>query len=42
MLTRKGELLMLAQKALNYEGYQYKKGRSRSKVFGSDSDAPPK
>lgn len=42
LLTRKGELVKLAQKALNEEGYQYKKGRSRSKVFGSDSDAAPK
>ena len=39
LLTRKGELLKLAQKALNEKGYLYKKGRSRSKVFGSDSDA---
>lgn len=42
LLTRKGELVKLAQKALNEEGYQYKKGRSRSKVFGSDSDTAPK
>ena len=42
LLTKKGELLKLAQKTLNEEGYRYKKGRSRSKVFGSDSDAASK
>ena len=43
LLTQTGELLKLAQIALKDSGYQYKKGKSRSKVFGEDiSTAAPK
>ena len=43
LLVQKGELLKQAQIALKDSGYQYKKGKSRSKVFGEDiSAAAPK
>lgn len=43
VLVQRGELLKQAQKALKDSGYQYTKGRSKSKVFGEDaSTAAPK
>ena len=39
MLTMREELLEQARKSVNESGYQYKKGRSRSKKFGSESSA---
>lgn len=38
MLMKRGELLEQARKALDGTGYQYKKGKSRSKNFGSGSE----
>ena len=35
MLSVRGELLELARKRVNDSGYEYKKGKSRSKRFGS-------
>ena len=37
MLSMRGELLELARKSVNDSGYEYKKGKSRSKRFGSAS-----
>ena len=46
LLTRRGDLLSLARKKVAEEGYQFKKGHSRSKVYGqsdqSDCESAPK
>lgn len=40
MLVRRGELLEQARKSVDGSGYQYKKGKSRSKNFGSAPSKP--
>ena len=42
MLTRRGDLLTAAQAAVKADGYQFKKGFSRSKNVASTSSSPPK
>ena len=42
MLTRRGDLLIAAQAAVKKDGYQFKKGFSRSKNAASTSSSPPK
>ena len=41
LLSDKGELLTQARILVNQSGYQYKKGKSRSKVFG-EAEIPTK
>ena len=41
LLSDKGELLTQARILVNQSGYQYKKGKSRSKVFG-EAEIPAK
>lgn len=40
LLIEHGRLLVLARKAVIDSGYQFKKGRSRSKMFGSGDKSP--
>lgn len=43
LLDRRGELLQLARKKVAEEGYNFKKGHSRSKLYGKpQSDSTPK
>jgi len=42
MLKNKGELLKLARKRVDESGYSYKKGKSRSSVFGTGKEPLPK
>lgn len=42
MLTKRGDLLIAAQAAVKTNGYQFKKGFSRSKNAASTSSSPPK
>ena len=40
MLTKRGELLTLAKRSVDESGFVYRKGKSRSKAFGSEADEP--
>ena len=43
LLNKRGELLELARKRVADEGYIFKKGRSRSKLYGdSEAETTPK
>ena len=42
LLAKRGERLERARAALNESGYQYRKGKSRSKQVGSGGDSTPK
>ena len=41
LLSDKGELLMQARIAVDQGGYQYKKGKSRSKFYGEQEEGAP-
>ena len=40
LLSKRGELLALARKKVNDQGYRFKKGTSRSKIYGSQTETP--
>ena len=43
LLSKRGDLLALARKKVTDDGYIFKKGHSRSKVYGSsESETTPK